>query len=141
MSYLNLLIGKPLPEIKCVEVAKPALPLLLSKVQPKGKTMVVLFVSKTSSPWETSAAVNGLEELAFQRKNTAAFTVVSCDSLANAQELGRESDLRLCRHVFAPGAGKEFALKRTPAYIVVGNNGKVLFQSEDEAPKFMDFVN
>ena len=135
------LLGKSIPDAAgCVIVTKPTNKVTLKGLMEKGKPMIVCFVSKTVSPVETNAAVQKMEEGAFQAKSKAVFVVVSLDSLKAAQELHIEAAIKKCIHIFSPNQGKEYGIQRTPAHFVFGADGKVKLATEEEVTPYMSFV-
>ena len=134
-------VGKPSPDVSCVVAANPATKTSLKKCFIKNKPTVVCFVSKTSSPVETNAAVQKMEEGKYQLKDKAVFVVISLDGTAKeAQTLNNEASIRNCTHLHSSTKGKEFGINRTPAFVVIGADGKVKMQSEEEVANFMAYV-
>ena len=134
------LVGKSSPDLAAVVVTAPTTKVTLKKLIVKNKPMVVCFVSKTLSPEETNAAVQKLEDSAYQAKDKAVFVIVSLDSLKAAQELHAQGAIKVCKHLFASSQGKEFSVNRTPAHFVIGADGKIKMASEEEVAPYMSFV-
>ena len=134
------LVGKASPDVAGVVVTNPKTKVTLKKLFVKNKPTVVCFVSKTLSPVETNAAVQKLEESAFQAKDKAVFVIVSLDSLKAAEELHKSGAIKKCHHIFSSTQGKEFSVNRTPAHFVVGADGKVKMGTEEEVAPYMSFV-
>jgi len=134
------LVGKATPDVAAVVVTAPTTKVTLKKLMVKNKPTIVCFVSKSLSPEETKAAVQAMEEGAFQAKDKAVFLIISLDSLKAAQELHAEGAIKKCTHLFSSTQGKEFGVARTPAHFVIGADGKVKMGTEEEVASYMSFV-
>lgn len=134
------LIGKLAPDMAAVVAMKPEVKTSMKKLFEPKKATVICFVAKTLSPVESSVAVARMEEAKFQVKDKAVFIVVSLDSVKAAQELHHEAAIKTCAHVFSSSGGKEYGVVRTPCHVVIGADGKVKLQSEEDVVDYLTLV-
>lgn len=96
--------------------------------------MVLCFVNKPSNQSnmkDTEIAVRGMEAGAVQKQDKATFCIVSLDSLEQARELHSTMGIENCLHVYLNAEeAKQFGTVHTPAFYVINQDGKLIFQSE-----------
>jgi hypothetical protein len=131
------IIGKALPDAPYTVVSTPTTKSTIAKLIVKGKSLVLCFVDETS-PNESKAAVQLMEDNAFKHADKTVFVIVSVDTQANATKRHTECAIKKCLHILVPAATvqKSYGIVRRPHHIVVGADGKVKYSSEEEG-KYM----